>query len=355
MEQPKILIGLIPTSRVKNIEGTQSDINKVKNWLDKALSLGIGSRVSSGYGRLSNIQNLPYSSSHNFELWTQGMYGAINDKPEFRPVALRGMLRYWFRALALGIYSPAECKELEATLFGTIEPKSREGSIRIAVELEKYPPQRDLYYYKGKILLEAKTPEHLTLIEKILQLSSHLGGIGRGSRRPLHWNSPRMRGCHFQLNDFILSCDKTAWKNFMAQVRAALIAIGSSKQAPVPTKPDNPRSQDILNNQTHIYITINRDLQHPKTVTDWENKGNIPTVRGKALELLYSDNKFKGVNREGIGNPQVGGAFGTPSFVLIKSNFPTTDNYQTVIIFGANNNHRAKFVEALGADYIRVW
>ena len=53
--------------------------------------------------------------------------------------------------------------------------------------------------HKGTIVLEAKEKKYLTLMEKVLQLASHLGGVGRGSRRPLHWNDPYpgLRGCHW--------------------------------------------------------------------------------------------------------------------------------------------------------------
>lgn len=116
------------------------------------------------------------------------------------------------------------------------------------------------------------------------------------------------------------------------------------------------KAYTALTSLAHIYITIDQNLKHSKNVSDWENKGNTPEVRGKALNLLYGNNNFKGVNRDGIGNSDVGGAFGTPSFVIIKSNFPNqSDNYQAVTIFGVNNKARAKFVQALGTDYIRVW
>ncbi|MGI2906701.1 RAMP superfamily CRISPR-associated protein [Tolypothrix sp. VBCCA 56010] len=356
MSEPELLIGLIPTSRIANRNDAQNDVNKVRSWLEKALNIGIGSRVSGGYGRTNFSNNLPHSSSHNFQLWTQGMYGADTQQAEFRPVALRGMLRYWFRSFALGIYPPSECKELEATLFGTIEPKSKSGTLRIAVELEKDEKSNLAYFYKGKILLEAKSAEHLTLIEKILQLSSHLAGIGRGSRRPLHWNHPRMRGCHLQLSDFVLPGDKTDWKDFIKQVSDAFLVVQPPQGTPVLINPDNPRSQDILNTNAQIYLITNRDLKHPQDVRDWEKEGNTPAVRGKGLELLYSNPKFKGVSRDNLGNPQVGGKLGIPSFVLIKSNFPNSkQHYQTVTIFGSDNPQRRNFINALQAGYIRVW
>ncbi len=75
-----------------------------------------------------------FGASIQRKLYTPRMYRAFilnkDDRqgmPEFRPVAVRGMLRYGFWARSLGIYLHPECKTWEAELFGTIEPRSQEG------------------------------------------------------------------------------------------------------------------------------------------------------------------------------------------------------------------------------------
>lgn len=392
MKQPEFIIGLSRTSRGKNVNKLD-DVQTVKNWLEKALAAGIGSRVSAGYGRTALSAGLEYSSSHDFQLWTQGIYGADTQNSEFRPVALRGMLRYWFRAIALSLYSPAESKELEAILFGTIDPKSNEGTIRIGVEWEEQEKRgsNDPYFYKGKILLESKEQQHLTLIEKLLHLSSHIAGIGRGSRRPLHWNSPRMRGCYWELSESKLPCEQKAWRDLIQQVLNAFAVVKKPQSLPDASKPsglnksivappvkrptvstpvkrpqrtdsagnfDNSdnRYQDVFNNQAYIYLVPSSKMKHPKDVQDWPQKGDTALVRGEALELLYSSPNYKGVNREGRGNSEVGGKLGIPSFVIIKSNFPDSGQpYQTVTVFGIDNKYRAAFIEALPKDSIQVY
>ncbi|MBD2247399.1 RAMP superfamily CRISPR-associated protein [Nostoc sp. FACHB-888] len=388
MKHPEFVIGLSRTSRGKNLD----DVQKVKDWLEKALAAGIGSRVSAGYGRTGLSAGLTYSSSHDFQLWTQGIYGADTQQSEFRPVALRGMLRYWFRAISLSIYSPTESKEFEAILFGTIDPKSQEGTIRIGVEWEEGEKRGsgNPYFYKGKILLESKEQQHLILIENLLRLSSHIAGIGRGSRRPLHWNSPRMRGCYWELSERKLPCEQKAWQDLIQQVLNAFSVVKKphslpdtgkssslnksivappvkrstispplkrSQRTDSPDNFDNPnnRYQDVFNNQTYIYLVPSSEMRHPKSVQDWSQEGNTALVRGKALELLYSSPNYKGMNREGKGNAEVGGKLGIPSFVIIKSNFPDSGQpYQTVTIFGSNNKARAAFIEALPKDSIQV-
>jgi CRISPR-associated protein Cmr6 len=351
MECPEFVVGLAYTSRSTN----SNDLQNVKDWLEQAVDVGLGSRISAGYGRASLNRTLPHSSLHNFQLLTQGMYGADTQNPEFRPVALRGVLRYWFRAFALSIYPPSQCKKLENSLFGTIESKSEEGSIRIAVEWTE-TRSNQAYLYEGTILLEAQTQPHLTLIEKLLQISSHIGGIGRGSRRPLHWNSPRLRGCYWELTNTIILCNERTWRDFFTQLRTAFINVQSPDSSPVLTNTDSPRCQDIFNTNARMYLVPHPDLKHPTTVKDWEKQGHTPEVRGKALELLYSSPKYKGVNREGKGNAEVGGKLGIPSYVIIKSNFPNSEQaYQTVTIFGTDNNQRQNFVEALPKNSVRVW
>jgi CRISPR-associated protein Cmr6 len=390
MKHSEFVIGLSRTSRGKNVD----DVQKVKSWLEKALATGIGSRVSAGYGRTALSAGLAYSSSHDFQLWTQGIYGADTQQSEFRPVALRGMLRYWFRAIALGIYSPTESKEFEAILFGTIEPKSKEGTIRIGVKWEEGQKRgsSDPYFYKGKILLESKEQQHLTLIEKLLHLSSHIAGIGRGSRRPLHWNHPRMRGCYWELSESKLACEQKAWQDLIQQVLNAFSVVKKPQSLPdsikslglnksIVARPlkrstipppvihsqktdtagnfdnSNNRCQDVFNNQANIYLVPSSKMKHPKDVQDWSREGDTPLVRGEALQLLYSSPNYKGVNREGVGNSEVGGKLGIPSFVIIKSNFPDSgEPYQTVTVFGADNKARAAFIEALALpeDSIQV-
>ncbi|MCC3415736.1 MULTISPECIES: hypothetical protein [unclassified Microcoleus] len=96
-------------------------------------------------------------------------------------------------------------------------------------------------------------------------------------------------------------------------------------------------------------------MTKPELVGNWSTEGITSQVRGLALEKLYSDTKFKGQAQDG-GNPHVGGAMGTPSYVVIQSNFPIgVMAYQAVTIFGANHPDRVAFANALPSDSIRVW
>ncbi len=343
LAQPQILIGLRPTAI-----GTADDVQMVKAWLAAALKAGIGSRVSSGYGRALDQQpQFPHSQSYNFELWTQGIYGSDTQQSEFRATAVRGLLRYWFRAFALGIYTPTVCQTLEDTIFGKL---SQWGQLSLST-LCNPPTRSNPDLYTGKIVLEARDQKILHLVERLLKLTAHLGGVGRGSRRPLHVVNGRMRGCHWSVDDtdMPLAYDTQAWQDFFKQLRQAFKAV----EAPLgnytcdPGKPKH-RKQDTLDRQAQVWLVQSDEQISPDQVTDWTLEGDNLEVRGTALNLLYGDDQFKGKSQENPGNANVGGALGTPSFVWIKSIFPDDAlPYQVVTLFGVKQNDRLRLAKAL--------
>jgi len=350
LQQPEFLIGLRPTTR-----GDNDQVKVVKEWLENALKSGIGSRVSSGYGRaLGEIPHSQYDQSYSFELWTQGMYGShppsrenrYQGTPEFRPTALRGVLRYWFRAVALGLYDIQPCQNLEETLFGKLGQQGK-----ISVNTKVNPPNKiDPYFYTGKIYVEATETQFLNLVEKLLILASHLGGIGRGCRRPLHLLNDRMRGCHWEVmgTNLPLAYNADQWQKFFEELKQAFQVV----QAPIgsytshPGKPKH-RQQDALDKNAQIWLFQSPSQVNPHKVSNWKTEGDRPNIRGTALNLLYSDIRFKGESK-GQGNPNVGGALETPSFVWIKSIFPTNNSsYQVITIFGSDHQERQAFAKEL--------
>jgi CRISPR-associated protein Cmr6 len=370
LEGLELKIGLCQTSRNR---GTDS-VRTALEWLEKALlESGLGSRVSAGYGvarwvneqdTLEQIQSSQIKC-HKFQIWTQGMYGSnppaksnhYKGIAEFRPSAIRGVLRYWFRAIALGLYSPSDCRKLEHQLFGTIEPKVLAGSIQVAIYYNA--DDSEPFYVQGGIRLHSDNVDHLNLMEKVLQLASHLGGVGRGSRRPLHWNKGiGLRGCHWQLdNGQNLSSTLDDWHTFFRELRSAFVKVMqfSSPGLGAPGT-DKQRFQDVINRNCKIYIMPDDNLKHPKTVVDWEEEGVQDSVRGIALAVLYKDG-FKGESRNGPCNWEVGGKLQVPSYVIIQSNYPQTGkSYQAVTIFGSDNSERKRFAESIEEKGgIKVW
>lgn len=190
----------------------------------------------------------------------------------------------------------------------------------------------------------------MNLAEKLLFLATHLGGVGRGSRRPLHLLNGRMRGCHWELisQELPLIYDIEKWRNFFTELNQAFKVV----QAPLGSytvSPGRPRArqQDVLDTNAQIWLLKSPSQIHPNKVNNWQTEGNSSKVRGNALDLLYSDIRFKGQS-QGQGNPNVGGALETPSFVWIKSIFADSNsNYQIVTIFGTDHPERQAFAKEL--------
>jgi CRISPR-associated protein Cmr6 len=359
-----LLIGIKVTGR-----GSQQDIATVEEWIRAAMKLGIGSRVSAGYGRARGELILTDTTSiHEFSLWSQGMYGINTNNPELRTVAMRGVLRYWFRAVALGLFDPQTVKTLESRLFGTLEPKAICGSLRVSLA-SVTSSGNDVMTVTGKIQLEANTALELHLAQSLLKLAFSLSGVGRGSRRPLHWNNNRLRGCHWELTELNLAMSTSDWQQLlttvmdtMKSVQKSLPDCGSSSARIIQS---DKRSQDVLNQRAHVYLIKCEGVKHPKAVkeSEWRNIGAKYQVIGEGLQLLYSNPKYKGKSMGNPGNPNVGGAVtredvSIPSYVLIKSIFPSEGKpYQVVTIFDVDgHSDRAAFADAVKVKGgIMVW
>ena len=371
MQNVTLQIGLQKTSR-----GSTADVQKVKHWLQQALlSDGLGSRVSAGYGRAKRVDRVTrpeapcdYRSEHEFEFWSQGMYGSSNENPEFRPVAIRGMLRYWFRSIAFGLYPIGVCQRLEGELFGTLDDianqkKPRQGSIVVSAlwrssELES---SNNPMVVTGKVILKAQSESHLLLAQKLLELSFCLGGLGRGARRPLHINRDRLRGCHWQPKSGLglLGNDRKSWQDFFQSIKNIIGAIQASPADGRPLGNDDPgkpgrRFQDVFSSSSRIYTITCPGLRHPSE----------KPIAGKAMSVLYKP-EYKGKSLDNPGEPLVGGGIhkskdigGTPSFVVVKSMFPALgEPYQVVTIFGETyQEQRQAFSQALKlAGGVLVW
>jgi CRISPR-associated protein Cmr6 len=281
--QPEFLIGLRLTAQGKGDKYIDNNIiQTVKKWLENSLSEGIGSRVSSGYGltlnRPTNIQSSYESTSYEFELWTQGMYGSNPPSKggnkgdvEFRPTAVRGVLRYWFRAVALSLYDIPTCQTLETQLFGEL---GKQGKISISTKTNP-STSNEAYCYRGKIYLTAIETKYLQLAKQLLILASHLGGVGRGSRRPLHLLDRRMRGCHWEVtnSNLPLAYDKKQWDDLFTTLKTAFQQIQASTNN-YTSSPGQPkqRQQDVLDKNAQVWLVKSPGQIPPEHVKNWQSE-----------------------------------------------------------------------------------
>jgi CRISPR-associated protein Cmr6 len=347
--------------------GSKEDVEIVLKWLEEALKYGLGSRISAGYGYADGlIKTTQLSSEHHFKLWSQGMYGQNIYNAEFRPVAVRGVLRYWFRAIALGLYDLKTVKKLEGNLFGTITPTTVRGSLRLRITFNEDGDKP--FRVSGKIRLEASSENQLKFAQLLLKLASSLSGCGRGSRRPLHWNNNRFRGCHWEVGNNPIAMTREAWLNTLQEVISALIEVQKEDKTLQPEAPirtnNGGRTQDVLDRRMQVYLLKSAGLKHPQDVLPekWATEGSKYQITGEGLQLLYSSKNFKGQSMANPGNPNVGGAvmgkIGIPSYVMIKSIFPLKEvPYQVITIFDVDGHaDRATFANAIkDKGGLKVW
>jgi CRISPR-associated protein Cmr6 len=221
--QPTFIIGLS-----RNHSCSEDIFNQVIAWLKRGLGYGIGSRVNTGYGildteneknkRRSRILAVPFHlkgqlihGGQKFEKWSfkNGKWRSPSKvSAEVRPTAFRSILRYWFRALVLGILSDnEEVRNLELEIFGDIEPKPSTGLFSLEITNYTYKErtkQDDKYSTaEGELILRhssqtANLSENKKLaLEQLLQnltwLMFHLGGVGQGARRPCYSRQSRSK------------------------------------------------------------------------------------------------------------------------------------------------------------------
>lgn len=383
--QPVLQIGISASPQVSS-----NDLNRVQKWLKNALENGIGSRVSGGYGKFilpadENQKSLKFE----FSLWTKGMYGGNpqQEGTEFRPTAVRGVMRYWFRALSMGMYEPYTCKLLEDQIFGAL---SQPGLLNISTKVnpvENSHKNLKPIQFRGSIYLQSQSKKVRKFAGYLLLLASSIGGVGHGSRRPLHVLVPNannsltqktLRGCHWEVYsnnlslEYPLVCKVDNWQKFFKLLRNSLsdvvkevkseikkytknnnkpspnFDIGVRKYSPYKEK----RRQDVLDHNFAMYLIPCPNLTKFHSKIDWEVEGVSKQLRGKGLVELYNKDEFKG----GILGVSVGGKLGIPSYVWIKSMFPDEegeDSFQIVTIFGVDDEKRKEFAEYLESDIVK--
>lgn len=232
LEKATFLIGIRPTTNCD-----EAVLDKVKGWLSHGLSAGVGSQVNTGYGSLveeGKSETEPEFLSVNFVLEGQLIHGRQKFKslrqpykpdrkgnlradtevePEVRSIAFKSMLRYWFKALSLGLLPIQQVRQLESRLFGSIDAQFKaRGWIKFrAIENDFFKATEDepaqqvgtfrLYFSEGLLSDEQKASIR-ALFSALTWMSVRLGGAGQGARRPCYSRreNPRWRGSTFVIN-----------------------------------------------------------------------------------------------------------------------------------------------------------
>jgi len=410
LEQSTFLIGLrrLPTC-------SQEQFDQIKQWLIAGLKAGIGSQVNSGYGNLlsEGISEVPFFQV-DFILQGQLIHGRqsfdnvhepyerdrttgelrydnegrlkvkATSITEMRPIAFKSMLRYWFRAFALGVIQPEDVKYWEAKLFGAIDPQTH-GWVRVTLsKIEKIRDEArrkedDYGEYKGTLNLSYSSEvqvEHREKISDLLKhltwLMFHLGGVGQGARRPCYErsNKPLWRGSDLEpdRSDSFWQLPESVQKakvKFQEQLRGFYTSLNVllDMENKISTFPNFINTAqvtqhtwvDAVDTTCRILIVSEADETKPYALHILHQQFH---QLEKEAEQLKSQNKFRefkqklseakslcgGAKKDRIrvGLQEIDrGAIPSPIWIA------AFDSYQVVTIFGSTQNPRKKYVESL--------
>lgn len=367
LKEPTFLIGLRLASNCQD----ENILEQVKQWLKKGLQLGIGSQVNTGYGQLILSGKNPRLESEfyrlDFELEGQLIHGYQKfekGKPrpqsEVRPVAFKSMMRYWFRVFASGVLPINEVQNIEAELFGSINPK-KYGYLKVNTTETPSHPKNEQH---GSVILSLSTETPTSQINSLKKLYKHLlwfivnmGGIGQGARRPKYKRSsnPQIRGCTIYINN-----DEEFWetpnsiqrvqRQFQARLRDFYNSLGQVVGADID--PNNLRTVGQVSQKFWNDVA---DSNCKILVCKGENSSN----KVYALKVLHSSE----FNPNGNYDPDlcgkvIGGAKPSPVWIADLGDVGDVgdvgddDHFscQIVTVFGANLNPRQEFIKQLRSN-----
>jgi len=392
---PNIFISLQKSTFVIGLrrgdECSEEIFNQVVVWLKKGLGYGIGSRVNTGYGSLdikdekpkrrSRILAVPFKlkgqlihAGQEFTEWRSRDEGGWKPpgKPlaEVRPTAFRSTLRYWFRALALGVIpNNQEVRDLEVEIFGDIEPKPHTGLFSLEITCGRFQEKtnrQDSYSSAEGGLILRHSPQMASLsdnkkqaLEQLLQnlswLMFHLGGVGQGSRRPCYSRQNRSRPPFWRGATLTATSQEDFWK--------------------IPGNLN--KLKDIFRQRLQgFYAALEQfrdhgeiDYYHPQTVLTptsqtWveavDKNCRIVCVTGPEEDQKpFALSKLHGIKHEGkTYHKYLCGSTAIPSPIWIAK----VGNFQVVTIFGINedlDNPRKKYLNILqkqsDSNYSEIW
>lgn len=357
LRKPKFVIGLRRTSQCDD-----ATFQQFKTWLGQGLQAGIGSQVNSGYGEIkvegitapSPFLQLEFTlngqliHSYQRQNWNQqnNRYDG-QAEAEVRAIAFKSMLRYWFRAIALGVLPVAEVRDrLEPKLFGAIKPQTQ-GWVKCQVKEISKPNPRTQEIQNNrtpclsesgilKLSFSTEVPANQQnaiqqLFENLTWLMFHLGGVGQGARRPKHSrnNKPYYRGSQLRANNaWNLTNTPQAFRTeFQAKLQGFYRALAQLTSTNFNTRSPNPNLGQFIE-------LIGRDC---KIVVC---QGNSNSAKPFALDVLH---ELAHLGNGKYDAELCGDANSHPSPIWIAD----LGNYQVVIVFGTGNQKRSNFLTQL--------
>jgi len=383
LQQPIFLIGIRAAITVSD-DAKKSLIDKVMGWLTAGLKNGAGSQVNSGYGALIKAGESDRSTRefvrvefglegqliHGRQKFTQWQWNDRRNEyqmrgqaeAEVRPIAFKSMLRYWFRAFALGLIPANQVEEWEGKLFGSlkiegsgwVQVRILEGAVvqkeprpNIQGRDDKCGEQAGILTLSHSIEPNAQNPENVEkLFRSLTWLMFNLGGIGQGARRPCYSRKTRDRAPWYRGSTFFIDSKDDFWqspdgvkdlqslyqsriKDFADALRALNQGGRNTPDAPAAISGDRWR-EAVDANCRIVLCGGDEDYGKPYALAVLHSQElKVTDRRG---EKTYDGNLCGVVGREV-----------KPSPVWIAD----LGNYQVVTVFGATQEPRKGFVSKL--------
>ncbi|AFY77558.1 uncharacterized protein predicted to be involved in DNA repair (RAMP superfamily) [Pleurocapsa sp. PCC 7327] len=396
LQESSFLIGLRLASNCQDKEV----LNKIKKWLIKGLQAGVGSQINTGYGQLilgdrdkssseffrvkfavegqlihahqkfANIRQ-PFQTARDGNLKTDrngNLKPATSAVPEVRPTAFKSMLRYWFRAFALGVLPVEQVMNWEGQIFGAITPKQQLGWVRVNIingQLIQPEPKRNNERrgeQEGILTLsysvaapQDKSQAISSLFKNLTWMMFNLGGIGQGARRPCYSRQNRPYAPWFRGSTFFVDADlenpNSFWyapesaKNFQKLFQTRLKTFYTALEQLIPNSniakninsllsfnnPSDRNWSDAADNHCRIVVCSGQE-QYGKPHALAVLHGQDLKVTNSRGQLDYDGNLCGQTNKPV-----------KPSPVWIAD----LEDYQVVTVFGATANPRSKYLHNL--------
>lgn len=309
-------------SRTKSNSNIKVDWEQVREIWERALSEGIGSRTSAGYGKFEEIED-SHKVILSVNLSGRGLSSTLlNGMAEFRPNMFKAAFRGHTLRLLAGVVDEDTAQRLTKELWGGfLEGNQGDGSVvgkfGIDFDVEDLKPGKHKYSPKGReismstyhlksgildiISLQQVSQQERDFLQLLIKFSLLLGGFGKSWRRVDHGlfynsyfdnNDKPMIGCHWffsQLSKSRKYC-LTAPNGELTNIINFLSSISDT----VRNCFDIPSNDTFVNNW--------REVWHPQRVQVW---GRIAEDKNdsQAVECFHRDNFIKRTELAGrIGN-----------------------------------------------------
>jgi CRISPR-associated protein Cmr6 len=190
---------------------TEDEWNTIWRIWEQGLSMGIGCRVSTGYGQLEEHQG---DLLFRCRLQGQGISPLrLDGFPEFRPNIFRAALRGHALRIFGGLTTEKNAEALVDTLFGGIQRGQdkwgllamtfRDRSLTPDEGKDTYKVTGDLTWFLTQPISDSKTTALKDLVRRLMQFAMVFGGFGKSWRRADHRlfmedYDKHLIGCHWQ-------------------------------------------------------------------------------------------------------------------------------------------------------------